>query len=102
MRYYEDVSSHRKWSVLPPPLQMSAVRLGISIETGRVDRTALTEVVSGLSHLPVQAYPQASQEIRDLAKLYTRYKQKRSLLDFFWSRKSEGDLLRSSPALRFL
>lgn len=101
MRCYEDVTSHRKRSVLPPELQRSIARMCESIGVGHVDPYGLTSIIFGLSQLPAEAYLQAAREIADIGRLYRWHEPARFFLHIFHA-QSESDLLSKTPNLEYL
>jgi len=101
MRYYEDVASHRKRSVLPPELQHSLVRLRDSIRAGRVDPHELTTLVSDLSLLPSEAYLQAAREIIDLGGLHQWHEPTR-FFRLIGRSQPDYELLLKTPNLEYL
>jgi len=101
MRLYEDVTSHRKHSVLPAELQRSLVRLCDGIRASRIDRYELTAVISSLSRLPADTYLQAAREIVDIGELYRWHEPKRFLLRIVHS-QSDYALLSKTPGLEYL
>lgn len=101
MRLYEDVSSYRKHSVLPPELQRSLVRLRDGIRASRIDQHELTAVISGLSRLPADTYLQAARDIVDIGELYRRHEPKWFFLRIIHS-QSDYALLSKTPDLEYL
>jgi hypothetical protein len=101
MRYYEDVTSHRKRSVLPPELQRSLVRLRDGIRASRIDKHELTAVIFNLSRLRADTYLHAAHEIADIAELYRWPESKWLFLRIVQSR-SDDTLLSKTPGLEYL
>jgi len=106
MRDYEDVTTHRRRSVLPEALQLSIARIGEELRAGRVRQPELTAVLSGLSGLPAEAYLRAGREIADIGALYHRHTPERSLLASvlrsFRPIRTEDELLTETPDLAYL
>ena len=78
-QHYEDIFTHRKKSVLPETAQQAIYKLGIAVQNGLILDAQIESFRDDLEQVPAAAVPQASQEIRDIAKLYGGFTVKHAL-----------------------
>ncbi len=69
---YDDLTTYRKRSVLPPELQTAIVELTRELNAGGGARNALSDYVREIEQLPASSIAQAADEIADIGKLYRR------------------------------
>ncbi len=92
---------HRKSTVLPPPLQDALFHLGQDLAKGRAKQADVTEIIEGLSALPVDDLRAASGDILLCAQLYS-HTHSRGWLDLLGRGRTLQRLMAKTSGLAFI
>ena len=89
-------------SVLPEPLPSLIVRFGEKLKHRKPLQPELGAVLTGLGQLPPEAVVRADREVGALARMWWQHPPERSLLQKFFPKPSEPELLRHTHDLEYL